>query len=205
MRSSSKTSKTDWARFRAMKDRDIKRTSEHPEADTRHIVRGIVRRGTVELNGMPLDALLRLYAEILEELRGRGVTRSTNNPVADYTEYVVAKSLKLTRTANSERGHDAVDAQGHRYQIKGRRITARNPSTELSAIRNLPQRPFDLLVAVVYRADFTIDYAGIVPHEVVSELAKYVQHANAYRFLMKRSVLDDPRVTDVTSTIISNM
>ena len=158
----------------------------------------------MDLKRIPLDVLLRLYAEILEELRQRGVTRSTNNPVADYTEYLVARSLKLERKGNSASGYDAVDAQGNRYQIKGRRVTPQNLSTELSAIRNLPERPFDFLVAVVYRPDFTVDYAGIVPHEVVSDLATYVLHTNAYRFLMKRSVLDDPRVKDVTSVIISN-
>jgi hypothetical protein len=44
-RSSSKASKTDWKRIRATRDKDIKVSGEHPEADMRHIVRGIVRRG----------------------------------------------------------------------------------------------------------------------------------------------------------------
>lgn len=43
--SSFKTSKTDWSRVRNMKDRDIKRSTEHPEADVKHIVRGIARQG----------------------------------------------------------------------------------------------------------------------------------------------------------------
>lgn len=41
---SSKASKTDWKRIRAMTDKDIKFTAEHPEVDVRHVVRGIVRR-----------------------------------------------------------------------------------------------------------------------------------------------------------------
>ena len=71
MRSSSKTSKTDWARIRAMKDRDIRRTSEHPEADTRHIVRGIVRRG---LKPVPAKTSisLRVDADVLEWFKGQG-------------------------------------------------------------------------------------------------------------------------------------
>jgi len=43
--SSSKASKTDWARVKSMKSGDIKLTAEHPEADLKHLVRGIVRRG----------------------------------------------------------------------------------------------------------------------------------------------------------------
>ena len=40
-RSSSRASKTDWKRVRAMKDKDVKFTPEHPELDVRHVVRGI--------------------------------------------------------------------------------------------------------------------------------------------------------------------
>lgn len=70
-------------------------------------------------------------------------------------------------------------------------------------MRNLPKRPFDYLIAVVYRPDFTIDYAAQVPYEVVVQLAKYVGHTNSHRFLMKRSVLEDVRVTDLTSRLTS--
>jgi hypothetical protein len=150
---------------------------------------------------LPLDGVLRLYCDVLEELRGRGVTRSTNNPVADYTEHLVSERLGLTRAGNSASGYDATDAEGRRYQIKGRRLTPHNPSTELSAIRRLPERPFDFLIAVVYRHDFTVDYAGQVPVDVVVELAKYATYTNAYRFLMRRSVLSYPGVVDLTARL----
>jgi hypothetical protein len=44
-KSSAKTSKTDWPRVRALKDRDIKKSPEHPEADAKHVVRGFTRQG----------------------------------------------------------------------------------------------------------------------------------------------------------------
>ena len=71
MRSSSKTSKTDWARVRGMKDREIKRTSEHPEADPRHIMRGIVRRGLKPAR--PKTSIsLRVDADVLEWFKRQG-------------------------------------------------------------------------------------------------------------------------------------
>lgn len=155
-----------------------------------------------DLNSLPVSDLLRLYSAVLEELRRRGITRTSNNPVADYTEHVVARFLSLRLADNSVSGYDATDSEGRRYQIKGRRLTRQNGSTELSALRNLAKRPFEFLVAVVYRADFSVDYAGIVPYVVVVELSKYTKHTNAHRFLMRRSVLEDPRVTDVTHSIV---
>ena len=70
-RSSSKTSKTDWARVRAMSDREIAVCREHPEASIKHIIRGIARRG---LKPVPRKASisLRLDADVLEWLKAQG-------------------------------------------------------------------------------------------------------------------------------------
>jgi len=69
--SPSKTSKTDWARVRALKDKDIKLSAEHPEAKVKHIVRGIVRRG---LRPVPAKAsiALRVDADVLEWFESQG-------------------------------------------------------------------------------------------------------------------------------------
>jgi uncharacterized protein (DUF4415 family) len=69
--SSSKASKTNWARVRSMKEREIKSTSEHPEADVKHIVRGIARRG---LRPIPPKASLslRLDADVVRWFKSQG-------------------------------------------------------------------------------------------------------------------------------------
>lgn len=69
--SSSKISKTDLARVRALKDRDIKLSAEHPEAKVKHIVRGIVRRG---LRPVPpkTSIALRVDADVLEWFKSQG-------------------------------------------------------------------------------------------------------------------------------------
>jgi len=54
-----------------MKDGDITPTTEHPEASTRHIVRGIVRQG---LKPVPAKAAisLRVDADVLEWFKAQG-------------------------------------------------------------------------------------------------------------------------------------
>lgn len=145
--------------------------------------------------------LLRAYASIMAELRRRGVLRSSNNPVADWSEWLVARGLKLELRVGSAAGYDAVDGDGNRYQIKGRRLTPENKSTQLSAIRNLPDRPFDYLAAVIYNPDFSVAYAALVPHEVVLETARYSEHTNAYNLHMRRVLLEDSRVVDITEKL----
>jgi len=54
-----------------MKDKDIKLTAEHPEADVKHIVRGIVRHG---LKSVPSkeSISLRVDADVLEWFKAQG-------------------------------------------------------------------------------------------------------------------------------------
>jgi uncharacterized protein (DUF4415 family) len=75
--SSSKTSRTDWHRVKAMKDKGIKLTSEHPEADVKHIVRGILRQG---LKSVPSKASisLRVDADVLEWFKAQGAGYQTH-------------------------------------------------------------------------------------------------------------------------------
>ena len=69
--SSSKASKTDWPRIKAMKDKDIALNAEHPVTGMKHIVRGIARRG---LQPIPPKASisLRVDADVLEWFKAQG-------------------------------------------------------------------------------------------------------------------------------------
>lgn len=54
-----------------MKDKDIKRTAEHPEADVKHIVRGIARKGLKPVPGKT-SISLRVDADVLEWFKAQG-------------------------------------------------------------------------------------------------------------------------------------
>ena len=69
--SSSKASKTNWAKIRALKDRDILITEEHPEANLKHIVKGIVRRG-LRPNPPKASVSLRLDSDVLNWFKSQG-------------------------------------------------------------------------------------------------------------------------------------
>ena len=54
-----------------MRDRDIKQSPEHPEADVKHIVRGIVRQGLKPV-ASKTSISLRVDADVLEWFRAQG-------------------------------------------------------------------------------------------------------------------------------------
>ncbi len=155
----------------------------------------------LELQDLTELQLLRLHGSILTELQRRKVCRTSNNPVADYTEWLVAKRLGLQLAGNSRAGHDALGADGTRYQIKGRRLTSANGSTQLSAIRNLEDANFEVLVGVMFNEDYSIAYAFLVPHSVVLARSIYQAHTNSHLFSLRRTLLDEVGVKDVTQSL----
>src|SRR5687767_8236881 len=98
------------------------------------------------------EELLTVYARIVDVLIVKGVVRSSNNPVADYSEYLTARAFGLTLVANANIGYDAISLDDMRYQVKGRRLTSRNKSRQLGFIRGLDkdEDPFDLLVGILF-------------------------------------------------------
>lgn len=133
--------------------------------------------------------LLQLYAELIEELRDRGIIRSGNNPVADYAEKVAVERLSLKQVGKEQKGFDAVDTQGYRYQIKGRRITKHNSSRQLSVIRNLNERLFDYLIAVIFDESFKVKEIWKIPYEFVKEHSKLSEHQNGHIFYAEPEIL----------------
>lgn len=156
------------------------------------------------LRDRSVSDLLLMFAGVLSELRDRGVLRSTNNPVADYSEWLVARALGLTLVAQSVKGYDATGPDGARYQIKGRRETPTNGSRQLSAIRGLEVEdvhPFDFLVGVLYSFDFTVMRAAQIPVSIVRQYARPTPHVNGWRFMLRDSVWLLPGVLDVSQAV----
>lgn len=153
---------------------------------------------------MDLDAerlltsdLLRFYARIMRELRSRGVVRSTNNPVSDIAEWLGAKAFNLTLATNCVKSYDAIDPDGRRYQIKGRRLTGANASTQLSVVRNLADGGFDYLLALYFDEDFALTRAFRVSHAAVVQHSLWSNAQGGHVLHAKRALLSDSRCEDV--------
>jgi hypothetical protein len=155
----------------------------------------------MDLDYLSDQQLLDLHCTVMEALRARGVVRSSNNPVADYAETIIARALAAQLATNSQSGYDAVGQDGTRYQIKARRLAVPNGSTQLSAIRNLAKAPFDHLAAVVFDGRLAVQYAALIPIDVVAGLARYSTHTNSHTLHFRRTVLKEPGVVDITSLV----
>ena len=110
----------------------------------------------LDLSKLHFRDLLITFGKILDELKRRGVVRSRNNPVADYAEWLVSKTFGYGLQPNSNSGFDAMDSAGVKYQIKSRRLHPSNKSRQLGVIRNLEDKKFNFLIAVLFNKDFSV-------------------------------------------------
>ena len=155
----------------------------------------------MDLKSLKESELLQIHAGVIEELRRRGVVRTGNNPIGDYTEWLVCDRLGLSIQPNSRASYDGIDSDGVRYQIKGRRMTGPGGNVQLSVIRNLGDKGFDFLIAVVFNMDYTIRFAAKIPHATVSEIAAYRQHVNGHVPVIRENVFERKGVIDITTML----
>ncbi|RAK61727.1 hypothetical protein DJ021_07060 [Phenylobacterium hankyongense] len=137
----------------------------------------------------------------MDELRARSVVRTGNSPVGDYAELLFAEAFGWSLEANSASGHDATDAGGLRYQIKGRRLSSLTASRQLGAIRRLHDHTFDYLAAVLFDARFKVLRAVVIPHDIVAARARRSDHTNSWTFLLDDRVWGDKGVRDATADL----
>lgn len=160
-----------------------------------------MRRPEHDLASQSVLDLLELHARVSRELRRRGVMRSSNSPVGDYAEYLVAEAFDLELTPKSTTGHDATAHDGLRYEVKARRITGAVGARQLSAIRKLDEQHFDVLVGVLFDEDYGVHRACVIPHGVVLECASFQEHTRAWILHLRDEIWTLPGVVDVTEKL----
>jgi len=156
---------------------------------------------TMNLSDLTAAQLLVLHAQIADELRRRGITRSANNPTGDLSEYLFCKTFGWTQAGNSHPNVDAIGQDGVRYQVRGRRLTRHNKSRQLSAIRDLDGAHFDFIAGVLFNEDYTVMRAALIPHSIAVERSTFVKRTNSHRFLLRDDIWNAPGVRDITDKL----
>ena len=157
------------------------------------------RQMMVDFHGQSELDLLRLYSDILTELQKRGVCRTDNNPVGDYTEWLVCQKLSFELQPNSKAGFDCFGPDNLRYQIKGRRSNAKR--VQFSAIRNLDQGNFDFVIAVAFRTDWSLRFGLKLSRDAIRGITDYQGHTNSHRLMLSGREVGLDGVEDIRSLL----
>lgn len=157
----------------------------------------------MDFSALTESELLQMHAGVIDELLSRGVVRTGNNPIGDYTEWLVCDRLDLMLQPNSRASYDGIDSDHVRYQIKGRRSKRPTGNVQFSVIRNLEHFGFDYLIAVAFNFDYTIRFAAKVPHSIVSEIAAYRKHVNGHVPIIRENIFERDGVVDITDILVA--
>lgn len=159
----------------------------------------LLREDRTTLKEKSIAELLALHVGALKELRARRVLRTENNPTGDLAEYLFCAAYGWD--LEPVKALDARDADGSRYQIKGRRLVGRNPNRQLSPIRDLDG--FDTLAAVLFDEIYRVMRAALIPVSVVRDRSSYTSHTKSHTFVLQDEVWGVPDVIDATEELRS--
>ena len=95
-----------------------------------------------DLSLLTTPELLALHANIAEELRERGITRSTNNPTGDLAEHLFCTAFGWKQAGNSKRQLGRRGSGRGSLPNKRPRIARHNRSRQISGIRDLQGKRF---------------------------------------------------------------
>ncbi len=129
------------------------------------------------LADIDVNDLLSQYAEILSELRARGVCRTGNAPLGDYAEYLAQSVYGGELAANSAKSYDLIDAAGRRVQVKARTVSPQtSPSSVFSVFRTFD---FDVAVFLVFdQATYELMWAAELGPQEIEAAARWSSHVN---------------------------
>jgi hypothetical protein len=143
--------------------------------------------------------LLMVYDRIMGELRTRGVARTNNNPTSAYGEWLAKHALGLELAGNSQAGFDGIRvSDGKRFEVKTARHNPSGKAPQFSAVRKLDAERFDFLVAIVLRADFSVESARVLTRDQFRALARFDQHTNSHVLHNDAKLRETHGIEDVT-------
>lgn len=163
-----------------------------------HAILGEVGR---PLRSATTPELLGQYADILAELRARGVVRTSNAPLGDYAEYVALEVYGGELAPNSAKSHDLTTADGRLIQVKARTWS---PATSPSAVFSV-FRSFDFHVAALIVLDartYRLRWAREMTPEAIRATARWSPHVNGYLLRMAVAERDGVDVTAAFAPVL---
>lgn len=145
--------------------------------------------------------LLALQAATISELRDRRILRTSNPPVGDYAEWLVARALGSELEMNANPSYDLTSTVYGRVQVKARVVSTPVKAGQLQA-SVFRSKDFDHAALVLISAhDFTVRSAVLLPAAIVEARWRWYEHVRGWRLQMNGPTMGHPEAIDITADL----
>ncbi len=153
----------------------------------------------IDVTALSARGLLQLSAEVVTELKSRGVVRSRNAPAGDLAEYLVARAFDGELAAASVKSWD-VQAGDRKLQVKCRLVDPGSQHYEsFSPFRSWA---FDACVFIVLDCHtYNVVRAVEIPMPAVKTIAREAHWVNGHRVSVRQIAGPIAGAQDVTDMI----
>ena len=159
----------------------------------------MVTKTDIDVGSLTARALLRLSAQIVTELKSRGVVRSRNAPAGDLAEYLVAKAFHGDLAAPSVKSWD-VQAGDRKLQVKCRLIDP--DSRRYESFSPFRSWAFDACVFMALDCHtYDVVRAVEIPMATVQAIARETSWVKAHVISVRQIAGPVPGARDVTDLI----
>ncbi|WP_252974240.1 hypothetical protein [Janibacter melonis] len=143
-----------------------------------------------------------LQSRLMAELRNRGVLRTNNNPVADYSEWLVWKAIgSKPLEPNSAKSYDLETEEYGRVQVKARLVSSpvRRGQLQCSPFRSTG---FDFAALVLLSdIDYSVVSAVLLPLDAAAEQWSWNNYVRGWRLHMNDKTMRHDRAHDITDLL----
>ncbi|MBU9828449.1 hypothetical protein J1779_00665 [Rahnella sp. FC061912-K] len=151
----------------------------------------------MNLQDLTAFELLQINQLSLDELERRNILKIRNNPLHDYTNWLVNNKMNMKPISSNSEGYDLKTSDGRKVMIIAKRNLLNNNSTMLGVISEKLLKNIDETIAVIYHKDLSIQSAVIIPSGVIYKLGVYNHLQKAYAIRVDTKLVCDPNVVDV--------
>jgi hypothetical protein len=120
----------------------------------------------------PLLKLLQVHAVIERDMQEHPWVNNRNSPIAEIAENLVAEATGGSRVPNNSKGWDVELPDGHRIEVKCRRLPENPRAGESFGIMREPLE-FHTAALLVFSMDYRLARFVMVPVDEICDLSQY--------------------------------
>lgn len=157
----------------------------------------------MNLNDLTNLELLQISQYALDELELRSVLKKRNNPIDEYTLWLVENKLKMRSIPLDQEGYYARSLDGRNINIIAKTHQLKNSSSIVGFISERDLKLIDDVMLIIYNSKYYVTLALIIPRDSIIELGIYNKLKKGYTLRASHELINSSKTTNITELLFA--